>query len=74
MAQNGPLTTITNHIISILFILSPFILMDGRGTCIAVSAYNVAVGKGVIVGDSVTIPEPFVQEINVSIGDEVSFK
>lgn len=40
----------------------------------AVSAYNVAVGKGVIVGDSVTIPEPFVQEINVSIGDEVSFK
>ena len=46
--------------------------MDREGTCIAVSAYNVGVGKGVIVGDSVTLPEPYVQDINISIEDEVS--
>ncbi|KAJ8676584.1 hypothetical protein QAD02_012371, partial [Eretmocerus hayati] len=37
-----------------------FCLIDEDKTCVAVTLYNLARGKGVTVGDSVTIPEPFV--------------
>jgi len=53
----------------------PFILMDQQGECIAVSVFNLAVGKGVIIGDSVAIPEPYVEVIEVNIdGEDVSFR
>ncbi|KAI4487156.1 PREDICTED: tetratricopeptide repeat protein 5-like [Polistes canadensis] len=37
-----------------------FCLVDHEKTCIAVTLYNLAKGRGVTVGDSVAIPEPFV--------------
>lgn len=37
-----------------------FCLVDEEKTCIAVTVYNLAKGRGVTVGDSVAIPEPFV--------------
>ena len=44
-----------------------FVLIDSTGRCVAVSVFNLAVGKGMIVGDSVAIPEPFVQEHEVIV-------
>jgi len=46
------------------------ILIDSSGKCIAVSVFNLAVGKGMIVGDSVAIPEPFVQLHEVTVEGE----
>ncbi|XP_020300277.1 tetratricopeptide repeat protein 5-like [Pseudomyrmex gracilis] len=37
-----------------------FCLVDEHKTCIIVTVYNLAKGRGVTVGDSVGIPEPFV--------------
>ncbi|XP_076230771.1 tetratricopeptide repeat protein 5 isoform X1 [Calliopsis andreniformis] len=37
-----------------------FCLVDAEKTCIAVTVYNLAKGRGVTVGDSVAIPEPYV--------------
>lgn len=48
----------------------PFILIDSSGKCIAVSVFNLAIGKGLIVGDSVAIPEPFVQLNEIALDDE----
>lgn len=53
----------------------PFVMMDGCGKCIAVSVFNLAVGKGMIVGDSIAIPEPFVQLNEVTVdGENISFQ
>lgn len=38
---------------------SVFCMVDEEKTCMAVTLYNLAKGKGVTVGDSVAIPEPF---------------
>ncbi|GLV37229.1 hypothetical protein CBL_01941 [Carabus blaptoides fortunei] len=43
-----------------------FCLVDKKGTCISVMVYNLAEGKGVIIGDSVAIPEPFVTKVKFS--------
>ncbi|GLH11182.1 Tetratricopeptide repeat protein 5 [Gryllus bimaculatus] len=37
-----------------------FCMVDKQEKCIAVTVYNLAQGKGVIIGDSVAIPEPYV--------------
>ncbi|XP_063226867.1 tetratricopeptide repeat protein 5-like [Bacillus rossius redtenbacheri] len=43
-----------------------FCLVDRAGTCVAVTLYNLAAGKGVIIGDSVAIPQPFLSHISLS--------
>jgi len=43
-----------------------FCIMDKKLTCWSVTVYNIAQGKGVIIGDTVAIPEPYVQEIKVN--------
>lgn len=48
-----------------------FCLIDENETCMAVSIYNLAQGKGVIIGDSVAIAEPFVQHVDVHYKDKV---
>jgi len=51
-----------------------FCLTDKNSKCIGVNLYNLAPGKGVIIGDSVAIPEPFYSHVNVDIKDQmVSF-
>ena len=40
------------------------------GTCVAVTLYNIAQGQGVIIGDSVAIPEPYVTKVNFTLGEE----
>jgi hypothetical protein len=38
---------------------SVFCIIDEEKTCVAVTLYNLAKGKGVSIGDSVAIPEPY---------------
>jgi len=42
-----------------------FIMSDGRGDCIVVTLYNLSPGKGVIIGDTVAVPEPFFTAIDL---------
>ncbi|XP_035679032.1 tetratricopeptide repeat protein 5-like [Branchiostoma floridae] len=47
-----------------------FALTDKEGTCFAVTLYNVAPNYGTIVGDSVAIPEPFLQHVDFQHKDK----
>lgn len=40
-----------------------FCLVDKEEYCLSVTVYNLAQGKGVIIGDSVAIPEPFLTKV-----------
>ncbi|XP_043212011.1 tetratricopeptide repeat protein 5-like [Amphibalanus amphitrite] len=42
-----------------------FCLVDSEGSCVAVNVYNLAEGKGVIIGDTVVIPEPLLVTVDV---------
>ncbi|XP_033113098.1 tetratricopeptide repeat protein 5-like [Anneissia japonica] len=48
-----------------------FALIDSEGTCFAVNIFNIAQGQGVIIGDSVAIPEPFVMYHEFHASDKV---
>jgi len=48
----------------------PCVVMDNTGYCMAISVFNLAVGKGMITGDSIAIPEPYVQQVNVQVNNE----
>lgn len=55
----------------------PFTLcaVDEAATCFAVTIYNLAEGRGFIVGDTVVIPEPFVHSVHVKYQEnEISFR
>lgn len=45
--------------------------MDAKSTCVAVTVYNLADGKGVIIGDSVGIPEPYVTHHKFNFEEKV---
>lgn len=47
--------------------------MDKNEDCVAVSVFNLAIGKGVIVGDSVALPEPYLEEVNLQLDEQVLF-
>lgn len=61
---------LTNNNLSFFF--STFCLVDKLGTCVAVTVYNLADGKGVIIGDSVAIPEPYITDVNFKYKCNVS--
>lgn len=42
-----------------------FSIVDSEGTCFPITLYNLRAGCGVIVGDTVAIPEPFVQSTDI---------
>ena len=46
--------------------------MDAEGSCVAVNVYNLAEGKGVIIGDTVVIPEPVLVTVDVRHKNQVS--
>ena len=46
--------------------------MDSEGQFLPVTVYNMAVGSGFAVGDSVAIPEPFCQETNFTENEQVN--
>ncbi|PSN54645.1 Tetratricopeptide repeat protein 5 [Blattella germanica] len=41
-----------------------FCLVDKEETCMSVTVYNLAQGKGVIIGDSVAVPEPYLTKVH----------
>lgn len=43
-----------------------FIIVDKGGSPVVVTLYNLSPGKGVIIGDTVAIPEPHFTAINLS--------
>ena len=43
-----------------------FIIVDTSGSPVVVTLYNLSPGKGVIIGDTVAIPEPHFTDINLS--------
>ncbi|KAJ8979943.1 hypothetical protein NQ317_002022 [Molorchus minor] len=43
-----------------------FCLVDKTGKCVVVTIFNLADGKGVIIGDSVAIPEPYLTDVDFS--------
>ena len=48
-----------------------FCMTDRKGHCVAVNLYNLAPGKGVIIGDSVAIAEPNFRRIDIKHKDQV---
>lgn len=49
-------------------------MVDKEGSCVAVTVFNLAEGKGVIIGDSVAIPEPFMTDVDFKYKENVSKK
>ncbi|XP_071823555.1 tetratricopeptide repeat protein 5-like isoform X2 [Apostichopus japonicus] len=47
-----------------------FAIVDSEGSCYVVNLYNVAQGQGVIIGDSVAIPEPHIMKNDLSVDDK----
>ena len=43
-----------------------FIMSDSGGDCLVVTLYNLSPGKGVIIGDTVAIPEPHFTAIDLA--------
>ena len=50
-----------------------FCMTDRKGHCVAVNLYNLAPGKGVIIGDSVAIAEPNFRKINIEHKGQVTY-
>ena len=55
-----------------LSVISIFALVDSEGQFLPVTVYNMAVGSGFAVGDSVAIPEPFCQGTNFTENEQVN--
>ena len=53
---------------------SAFCIVDQDKTCMAVTVYNLAKGRGVTLGDSVAIPEPYLTHQTFSYAGDVSNK
>ncbi|XP_028392755.1 tetratricopeptide repeat protein 5-like [Dendronephthya gigantea] len=48
-----------------------FSIVDKEGTCYPVMLYNLRTGCGVIVGDAVAVPEPYVQSTDFQENDKI---
>jgi len=46
-----------------------FIMTDSHGDCVVVTLYNLSPGKGVIIGDTIAIPEPYFTKIDINWED-----
>lgn len=48
-------------------------MVDKELTCMVVSVYNLAQGRGPIIGNSVAIPEPYMTRIDATYKTQVCF-
>jgi hypothetical protein len=46
-------------------------MVDKEETCMAVTVYNLAQGKGVIIGDTVAVPEPCLSKVHFKYKQKV---
>ena len=44
-------------------------MTDSHGDCVVVTLYNLSPGKGVIIGDTIAIPEPYFTNIDITWED-----
>ena len=58
--------------LTMFIICSTFSIVDKEGTCFPVMLYNLRSGCGMIVGDTVAIPEPYVQSTDFTGKDKVN--
>lgn len=56
---------------ALFFLSSTFGMVDSEETCIVVMVYNTADSWGVLIGDTVVIPEPQVKRNSITHKDEV---
>lgn len=49
-------------------------IADAAGDCAALTIYNLAAGNGLVIGDSVAIPEPWCERVDVSYSLSENFK
>ena len=57
--------------VTLLSVDSTFCVVDSEATCCSVTVYNIVQGWGVKIGDSVAIPEPFLQRVDFQRQDQV---
>lgn len=67
-----PLCEILIFVTTVLFPCSTFGMVDSEETCLVVMVYNTADNWGVLIGDSVVIPEPNVKRHSITHKDKVS--
>jgi hypothetical protein len=46
-------------------------MVDKEETCVAITVYNLAQGKGVIIGDTVAVPEPYLTKVHFKYKQKV---
>ena len=51
--------------ISLVLHFSTFAMVDRDTTCVCVTIYNIGTGHGMKIGDSVAIPEPWCEEVDM---------
>ena len=61
-------------IIIIINCFSTFIMVDKNESTIVVTVYNLAQEKGVLIGDYVAVPEPYLTLIHIPFEDKVKIK
>ena len=49
-------------------------MVERTGLCLPVTVYNMNISSGFVVGDSVAIPEPFLQVTDFAEDDKVTRK
>lgn len=56
------------------FVPSTLVTVDEDAVCFAVTIYNLAEGKGFLIGDTIVIPDPLVCKAHIEYKDHVSFQ
>ena len=49
-------------------------MLDSNESSMVVTVYNLAQGKGVLIGDYVAIPEPYLSHICINFENKVKYK
>lgn len=60
--------------VSFSFYPSTFGMVDSEETCLVVMVYNTADSWGVLIGDTVVVPEPQVKRHSITHNDKVSVR
>ena len=70
----NPEVVVNGKIVALVPVKEPVpfvsIMIDANQTCMAVSIFNMGAGKGPIIGDSIAIPEPYVQKVDISVSEQ----
>ncbi len=57
--------------VGIFILFSTFAVVDSSGDCLCMTVYNFSSNFGVVIGDSVALPEPYVLDVSTEISGKV---